>query len=64
MGLQHQEETISFWQMILVYVGYLMMYICGHGHELYAKMIVRLTGKPNDIALARAPREVCCMTVL
>jgi len=33
------------------------MYVGGYAHEIYAKFVVMITGKPNATALARAPRE-------
>jgi hypothetical protein len=55
MGQQrHEEEGITFFSLMWVYIGYFFMYCIGNLHEMRAKLIALITGEPD----ARAPREV------
>jgi serine palmitoyltransferase len=57
MGQYKIEESSSLFQILLVQLGYFMMLICGHLHELRAKLHMLITGKANATYLARAPRQ-------
>lgn len=45
MGHKPEEEEINILQMVLVYLGYVMMYSCGYMWELWAKLVALVTGK-------------------
>jgi len=45
MGHKPEEEGINILQMCLVYLGYILMYLCGHMWEKWAKLVAMVTGK-------------------
>lgn len=45
MGHKPEEEGINILQMVLVYFGYLMMYLCGHVWEKWATFKAFVTRK-------------------
>lgn len=47
MGHKPEEEGINILQMVLVYFGYLMMYLCGYMWEMWASFKAFVTRKPR-----------------
>lgn len=57
MGHKPEEEGINLFQMVLVYLGYVMMYLCGHMWETWTKIVTLATGKKDVSTFANATPE-------